>query len=427
MIDVMVLGAGVAGLSAAWHAQKMGLNVEIFEKKTRAGGLLDSFEVEGFRFDQGAHFAFSANEPYRKILERTKMHRHQPRPYNYEGGRWLKHPVQNNLYPLPAEEKVAAIKSFVERPALEEAENISYKKWLEAQFGRYIAERYPARYTRKYWTVEADNLSTLWVGNRLYRPGLEEVLLGALSAETPEVYYFKEMLYPKKGGFKALLKPLIEGVKINYLKEVVQVDPKARLVHFKDGTKKRYRHLVSSLPLPELTQMTKGVPGEVKEEAQSLWATSVALVSLGLKKKSASEHLWFYVYDEEILASRVHAPNLKSPDNVPEGMSSLQFEVYYSPYKELQLSREELLEHVIKSGEKMDLFEEKDVMVSDIRKIPYANVVFARGMTKKCDKVLACVRDLKITPVGRFGLWDYLWSDQCFLSGQAVQNLKHML
>ncbi len=425
MAEIVVLGGGVSGISAAWHAGRKGREAVVYEAKERWGGLLDCFMVDGFRFDSAVHFAFSGNDQFKSVLDLTEMIVHRPEPYNYGDGFWLKHPVQNNLYPLPVEDKVAAIKSFIERP--ESDDQLNYRLWLEQQFGRVIAERFPVRYTKKYWTVPAQELSTLWIGNRLYRPSLDEVLYGAMTAETPQTYYLQEMLYPKKGGFRAILDPLAAEVEIRCGKKAVHIKPAERRVEFSDGTAEHYGHLVSSVPLPELVAMIEGVPDQVRAAAETLWATAAALVSIGFKVPRAGDHLWFYIYDEDIYPARVHAPYRKSPDNAPAGCSSLQFEVYFSRHKTLPASGEKLVEHVIKVVEKMGLAGRKDILASDYRELPYANVVFDHGMTGRRDYILDYIRSIGILPVGRFGLWDYLWSDQSFLSGKKAESLSRML
>ncbi len=431
MADILILGGGVAGLAAAYFARPLGRETVVFEARERYGGLLDHFELDGFRFDHGVHFGFSKNEPYRALLEKTPYITHHPEPYNYEQGRWLKHPVQNNLYPLPVEEKVEAIKSFIARPELPAQEDTDYRRWLEACFGEVMAERFPARYTEKYWTVSADELSTRWVGNRLYRPSLDEVLFGAMTDQTPSTYYLPEMLYPRSGGFRAFLMPLTGAgagrLVLRTGRKVVLINPAGRFVECENGQREYYANLVSSLPLPEVIAMLAGAPGEVREAAATLWATAVALVSIGLAKPQAGDHLWFYIYDRDILPSRVHAPYRKSSGNAPEGCSSLQFETYYSRHTPLPLSPDHLVEHVIAAAEKMGLFTRRDIVVADTRTLPYANVVFDRGMVERRDFVLAYLRELDILPVGRFGLWDYLWADQSFLSAKIVENLPGMV
>jgi protoporphyrinogen oxidase len=425
MAEIVVLGGGVAGISAAWHAGRVGHEAVIFEAKERWGGLLDHFKIDGFRFDNAVHFAFSGNDQFKEVLALTEMVTHYPEPYNYGDGFWLKHPVQNNLYPLPVEDRVAAVKSFIERP--DGNDQLNYRLWLERQFGRVIAERFPVRYTKKYWTVPAEDLSTMWVGNRLYRPSMDEVLYGAMTAETPPTYYLQEMFYPRQGGFRAILDPLAAEVEIRCGKKAVHIDPVKRRVEFSDGTAEQYGHLVSSVPLPELVAMLEDVPEQVKEAAETLWATSVALVSLGFKTASAGDHLWFYIYDEDIFPARVHAPYRKSAENAPAGCSSLQFEIYYSRHKKLPASGEELVEHVINVAENLGLAGRNDLLTSDYRELPYANVVFDHGMTDRRDYILDYIRGIGILPVGRFGLWDYLWSDQSFLSGKNVENISGML
>ena len=426
MAEIVVIGAGVSGLAAAHQAMLAGREVKVFEAKDRWGGLLDHFMVEGFRFDSGVHFAFSSNEAFRAVIEQTDYLIHKPEPYNYEQGCWLKHPVQNNLYPLPVSDKVEAIKSFVERPAQTTAHD-HYRQWLDQQFGEVIAARYPARYTEKYWTVKAENLSTEWVGNRLYRPSLDEVLLGALSDQTPQTYYLQEMLYPRSGGFRAFLDPLIPMLDLQLNSRVVNVDPDKRYVELSNGNREYYQLLVSSAPLPELIAMLNPVPVSVGEAAASLWATSAALVSLGFDLPEAGEHLWFYIYDHDIYPSRVHAPYRKAPENAPPGHSSLQFEIYHSRHRALPKSPEGLVENVIAATEAMKIAPRSAVKVADYRVLPYANVVFDLGMTARREHALEYVRKCGIFPVGRFGLWDYLWSDQCYLSGSRITEQFDML
>lgn len=36
-----------------------------------------------------------------------------------------------------------------------------------------------------------------------------------------------------------------------------------------------------------------------------------------------------YIYDEDIKSARINSPSIKSPNNVPEGCSSMQFEIYH--------------------------------------------------------------------------------------------------
>ncbi len=420
MVELMVLGGGVAGISAAYHAGKLGREAVIYEARPRWGGLADNFTIDGFRFDHAVHFAFTDDPYLSKIFYRVDYLEHESNPYNYERGRWLKHPVQNNLYPLPVLEKVEAIRSFVERPHFEEPGN--YREWLLGQYGGVIAERYPEVYTKKYWTVGAERLTTDWIGQRMYCPDLDEVLFGAMTDETPALYYFKKMRYPKKGGFRAFLEAAASGLDIRTEKKALLIDAAKKYVQFSDGEKCYYENLATSIPLPDLIPMIKDAPGEVREAAARLWATSVAIVSVGFKVPRAGDHLWFYIYDPEMLPARVYSPSIKSPDNVPAGCSSLQFEIYFSEQKPLPGTDGAMIEHVVDIIRKMNFASRDDISLTDFRILPYGNVVFDQGMLPRREKVHKYLASLDILPIGRFGEWDYLWSDQCFYSGKKVES-----
>ena len=81
----------------------------------------------------------------------SKTFSHPPVSYNYWRGCWLKHPAQNNLAPLPIDEKVKIISSFINKPLVDVSDIKDYSEWLYAQYGEYFAENFPFAYTRKYW------------------------------------------------------------------------------------------------------------------------------------------------------------------------------------------------------------------------------------------------------------------------------------
>ena len=416
---IVVLGAGISGISAAYHLKSGGVDSVVYEKNSSWGGLLDNFEIDGFRFDRFVHLSFAVDEHVKDIFSKsTEFYRHIPDPFNYYEGHWLKHPAQNNLYPLSVEEKERIVSDFENRKDKDANEIEDYEEWLRIQYGDYFAENFPMRYTRKYWTVEARELETKWVGKRMYRPTIEEIKKGCETAETPITYYAKEMRYPKKGGYKSFLNSMIEGLDIRLNKKVVEIDVQNKRVIFEDGGVEEYDKLISSLPLPEMCKLIKNTPAEVLDACDKLLWTGGYLVSLGFNKPDIHRNLWFYIYDEDIIPARVYSPSRKSPDNVPEGCSSIQAEVYFSKDKELDMSEEEILEDTIKKFIKMQLFKEDDILVKDIRKEEYANIVFKPSIYSSRKAVLSFLENLGIVTVGRFGEWKYLWSDQSLISGK---------
>lgn len=424
-IDNVILGAGIAGLGASFTLHNRGEKSVVFEQDDTYGGLCGNFTINGFRFDRFVHFSFAKDEFVNKLFKKgsEEIFRHTPNAYNIYKGIWIKHPAQNNLYPLSAEIKEAIIKDFKERPENVNTNDINnYDQWLRLQFGDYFAEHFPIPYTRKYWMTEAKNLETKWVGSRegsrLYQPSVDEVIEGAYSYNTPVTYYAKEMRYPKKGGYKQFLSAIAENLDIRYNQEVISIDYNKKTVTTSNGYKYYYNRLISSIPLPLVIKMLNNVPDNVISAANKLRCTSGYMVSIGLKTKRIPPYLWWYIYDEDILPARVYSPSLKSPDNAPEGCSSLQCEIYCEKDK---YTDEELYNGSVKKFIELGIIKEEDILFIDIRFEPYANVIFDHNIYESRKIVRDYLYKIGIETIGRFGEWDYLWSDQSLLSGLSLK------
>ena len=290
-MGTVILGSGIAGISAGYHLEKSGEKVVIYEKNNDWGGLCGNFTIDGFRFDKFVHFTFTDDPYINGIFEKSSpLYDHPSISYNYYNGYWLKHPAQNNLAPLPTEEKVNIITDFINRKQIPIEEIKDYAQWLEVQYGNYFAHNFPFKYTRKYWGLEANELETKWVGNRMYSPDLSQVLRGSYEVQDETFYYTKYMRYPKKGGFRSILDDCRKGLDIRFNKEVVKINPKEKIVTFKDGTSEKYERLISSLPLPEIVNMIDDIPKEVVEAGKNLHNTCGFMVSLGFKRADVAKH-----------------------------------------------------------------------------------------------------------------------------------------
>lgn len=416
----VILGAGIAGISAAYHLKQKGQHSVIFEKDNDWGGLCGFFTINGFRFDRFVHFTFVKDEYILGIFENSSpLYAHPSVSYNHYQGSWLKHPAMTNLSALPAEEKVQIIDSFVNRPQKNAEEISNYGEWLEAQNGAYFAEHFAGVYTRKYWGQNPKDMETKWIGNRIYSPSLAEVLRGSYEEQAQNFYYTNYMKYPKKGGFRSILDTCREGLDIRLNKKVIRISPTEKTVYFADGTNENYDRLISSLPLPEIVKMIDGCPQEVKAAAEKLHWTCGYQVSLGFNKPDVAKHLWFYIYDEDIWPARVYSPNLKSPDNAPEGCSSLQAEVFFDCKADIP-SAEKVLSETVEKLKDVCGFTEEDIVVKDIRFEPYANVTFTHGIYENRDIIKNYLATQGIETIGRFGKWDYLWTFQAFESGKDI-------
>lgn len=414
-IETMILGAGIAGLGAALRCREEGKAAIIFEANERAGGLLDNFEIDGFLFDNAVHLSFATEPKVREIFDKTPYITHPADAWNFEKDRWLKHPVQNNLFPLSAEDKVELITSFLTRP---EDAGVDYESWLRHQYGDKIAERYPIKYTVKYWGTPAKNLSTSWIGSRMRRAEVEEILFGAFTDQTPNTYYVKEMRYPEYGGYRSFIEPLIEQSDIRLNHRATKIDLVNKTVTFNDVQTVSYDSLVNTIPLPHFIELCIDVPDNVSNSAKELMATSIDLISIGFNKPIIKD-LWFYIYDEDILASRAYSPSVKSPNNTPDGCSSLQFEIY-SRGTNSRYSVDELKANTIMALKKMNVATEDDILFIHHKNLPYGNVIFDIGMEENRQIIKEFLNKNRVLNCGRFGEWDYLWSNQSLMSGYNI-------
>lgn len=416
----VILGAGIAGISAGYHLKQKGIESVIYEKDNDWGGLCGNFTIDGFRFDRFVHFSFATDENDKSLFAAsTGMIEHIPFPSNYYKGFWLRHPAQNNLAPLPIEEKVDIITDFVNRPQKDISNIVTYDEWLRVQYGNYFAEHFPFVYTKKYWGVSADKLETKWVGVRMYTPDLRQVLQGSYSTQDECFYFAKKMLYPKKGGFKSILNKCREGLDIRLNHKVIEINTQDKIITFANGNSITYERLISTLPLPEIINMLPDVPQEVKQAVDDLHWTCGYQVSLGFNRPDIAKYLWFYIYDQDILSARVYSPSLKSSDNVPEGCSSLQAEIFFDCKTKI-LDKKEVIENTISKFIEIGLFKKEDLMVQDIRFEPYANITFVPSIYKNRQIIIDYLKTLGIESIGRFGKWDYKWTHQAFADGKEV-------
>jgi protoporphyrinogen oxidase len=226
------------------------------------------------------------------------------------------------------------------------------------------------------------------------------------------------MRYPEKGGYKSFLEPMIGGLIINTNSKVTEIDFEKKCIIINSNKIYYYDNLISSLPLPEICKLIKNIPQYVLEASQKLNYTSGYLISLGFNKSTIADKLWYYIYDKEILPARVYSPSLKSPDNAPIGCSSIQAELYYNKGQKLNLSDTEILEQTIFKFIEIGLFNEEDLIVKDIRTEKYANVIFDHLIYENKKIVLDFLQLINVISIGRFGEWDYFWSDQSMMSGR---------
>jgi protoporphyrinogen oxidase len=428
MINVAVLGSGMAGWGAAHRLAAAGVRPIVYDKNPYYGGHTASFLHDGFVFDEGPHISFTKDPRIQELLAENVDQEYESVAIhlnNYWQGYWPTHPVQLHLHGLPEDTVVKVIADFVAEQQAGERPVRNYADWLVASFGRTFAELFPMRYTRKYHLTSAENMSTDWLGPRIYRPSLEEVLRGALSAEAPNLHYITHFRYPKRGGFGAYLRKFVRLGELRLEHELVRLEPRERVLCFANGQQVRYDAVISSIPLPDLVARITGVPTEVLDAVSKLACSTCVLVNVGVDRTDLSSAHMSYFYDEDICFARLSFPHMLSKHTVPPGHGSIQAEVYYSgKYRPLDRSPESLIDPVIADLRRCGVLREDDrIVFRNAALVPYANIIFDLDREAALSIVHDYLDDVGIAYCGRYGDWSYLWTDEAFVSGERAAEM----
>jgi protoporphyrinogen oxidase len=416
----------MAGFGAAYRLHAEGIRPVMYDKNGYHGGHTASFRSEsGFLFDVGPHISYTKDPRIQDLFAESVDQQYETLQIslnNYWRGYWPQHPVQLHLHGLPEDVVVKVIGDFVEVRQQPERPVTNYADWLLSSFGRTFAELFPMQYTRKYHTTTAENMTTDWLGPRIYRPSLEEMLRGAISPSAPQVHYITHFRYPSAGGFVNYLEKFVPlgNLKLNH--ELVSIDPRARILRFSNGHATNYDGLVSSVPLPDLVRMIQGTPRDVLDASRRLACSTCVIVNLGVNRADLSDAHMTYFYDEDICFSRLGFPHMLTSRNAPPGTGSIQAEVYFSEkYKPFTGSPNDWIEPVITDLRRCGLLREGDqILTRGAMLLRYANIIFDHDRKEALKTVHGYLDDLGIAYCGRYGDWGYMWTDESFKSGELA-------
>lgn len=449
----VILGGGLCGLSTSYHLGHS--RCLVLEAKPYWGGHARSERWNGAWWDEGPHISFTKSEYVRDLFAASvagEFHEFEAIVKNYDRGTWIDHPAQTNLFQLPEPERVACIKSFLEkRKRSVEPSPKNYGEWLECAFGPAFAHAFPFRYTRKYWTVEPTALTTDWIGERVYLPTVDEVIQGSLKPLPRSGHYITTARYPRVGGFQSFVKKLEAGANVQVGAEVERISLGERRLWTKDGRTVEFSRLISTIPLPVLVRAIDEAPDEVRSAAERLTCSSVVLVNLIANGELRQPAHWFYVYDEDKLSTRVTDIGRICPTYKSSYQTLLQVEVYFSRFRPQQLSLNDIQEGVAREIASLDLFSvakgaaTQRVEVSrTARHVRWANVMFTHETKPALEEILSWLSSFGLvresgdtSPLtnwegrarpslghiilgGRYGQWKYYWTDDCVLRGVEI-------
>jgi protoporphyrinogen oxidase len=424
---IFILGGGISGLAAASILKNKAI---LFEKNESVGGLCQSIHKNNIIFDKGTHIFFTIDEKMIRILNETlnsELYLRDAEAWNYDKQIFFPHPVQVNSYYLPVDLKIECITSYVknllERDRNKEIHN--YKEWSYHNFGEGFSNHFLLRYAQKFWTVSPETLTIDWISNRILNPDIESVILGSYKKNIKNENYISKFRYPKQGGFGRFINIFSEqllNIKVN--QEVTSIEPENKKLVINNKDTIIYDKLLSSIPLPEYLNLCKNLPSKIVENLKNLSWTSVLVINLALKQSLNTNKHWEYYYEEDIPFFRSSFPANLSPANVPHGKGAICLEVAYNGRNNIDIQKvlARSIDSLIKIGY---IKSNNDVLLEDTYNIKYGYVIFDFQRNSALLEIINYLKEFDIIPFGRYGTWDYLWSDQSYFNG--IETAKNVL
>lgn len=428
---ILILGAGLAGLSAAFHARKLKLSHRLFEREDRVGGLVRSKVVNGFSFDYTGHLLHTKEAKTRRLVLdelglKNKFVTVERNSFVYMNGVFTRAPFQANLFGQSTqviknclEGILNARATYGQQPGIPE----TFESWNLRTFGAGIYRHFMEPYNTKLWGVHPSKMTTEFMGRFIPQPNLSQIFEGALRDRTKAMGYNANFIYPRKMGIELLSRAFGYRTKAHLNHTAVQVDVKSKEVTFANGCRESYRRLISTLPLTRLVAILKNAPAHVERAASRLRASSVLNVNLGISGRNITDMQWVYVPEKHLPFYRVGFYHNFSKDLVPKGSSSVYAEISYSA--ERPLNKKKAPAKVREGLIEMGILRKSDkIAATFVADIPSAYVIYDAHRSESVNIIQAYLRENSIISTGRWGNWEYAAMEDAIWQGAEAVGWK---
>jgi protoporphyrinogen oxidase len=431
----VVVGAGLTGLSAAYHLAQRGITATVLEKAGEAGGACRTSRKDGFDFDLTGHLLHLARPESGALLDalgvRKALRAHRRRAGVALAGTVTPYPIQINTHRLPREVRRDCLLGFVEArlheadsqagsaggTAAQEA-NASFADWVLARFGSGFARHFFFPYNRKLFGVDPGELTTEWVGRFVPRPETAEVIDGALGLYRGAAGYNAAFLYPRRGGIRLLADALAGAIpSLRLSTPVREVRLGAREITLDDGETVGWDALVATMPLTDLVAITADATAAMRAAASRLRAVGVVNLNLGVQGRAPRREHWLYVPEERFPFYRVGLPS-NHGDLAPRGCHTLSVEVSVPAGAP---APEGLVDGCLAGLEGLGLLRDRrDVHAIDVARLDPAYVIFDVARRTAVAELREAYGAAGVVLSGRWAEWKYSTMEDALWDGAAV-------
>ncbi len=425
---ICILGAGLSGLSVAWHLRKKGLDCQVFEKEKEAGGLCRSKNIGGFTFDYDGHllhFKHAYTFNLVKNLLGDNLAEHDRSAWIYLDGIYSRYPFQANLHGLPSDIVKECLLGFINASKdvqFADKKKLSFLKWINQTFGNGIARHFMVPYNTKFWTLAPGRLTCEWLDGFIPVPSLRQLVEGTLEESQKQFGYNARFWYPKKGGIAEVPLALANQVKnIHTQSRVTGIDPVKKEITINSGEREKFDYLISTIPLPEIAHLIKGLPAKVLSSFARLKWNSIFNLNLGIDRKDSLNRHWIYFPQKEACFFRVGFFHNFSSCLSPCGKSSLYVEIAYS--KEKPINKDKIVSRSIEDLKKTGILKPQEkILVQDINDIEYGYPIYDCNYSLAREDILKFLSRHNIIGCGRYGSWRYMSMEDVILDGKNIAN-----
>ncbi len=445
VMNIIIAGAGPAGLTAAYEACKKGLNPVIFEKEQEVGGISKTVNYKDYLFDIGGHRFFTKYDDVKEIWNEILGDDFLIRPRLsriYYNNRFFYYPLKplNALKNLGLFNSISVMLSYV-LSQIRPYKNVkNFEEWISNKFGKKLFNIFFKTYTEKVWGISCREIQADWAAQRIKSLSLGKAILNSIGflGKGRVTTLIDEFQYPRKGPGQMwnTAKNLVEekGGKVELNTSLIQINRKddkivSTLVK-NNGSLQEVSgdHFLSTVPLRELIQSIRPAPPDkVLKAAQELKYRDFFTVGLIIDKPSIFPDNWIYIHSPEVRVGRIQNFKNWSPEMVPNPqMTTLGLEYFCFDTDEIwKKDDEELIEMGKKEAAQLKFASTEQIQDGLVIRSPKTYPIYDEGYKERIEVIQNYLSSIKnLQTIGRNGLHRYNNQDHSMLSAIfAIRNI----
>ncbi|HWL34792.1 MAG TPA: NAD(P)/FAD-dependent oxidoreductase [Frankiaceae bacterium] len=444
---VVIIGAGPAGLTAAYQLVKDGVTPIVLEADDVVGGISRTVERDGWRFDIGGHRFFTkvpeVEALWHEILDEDAFLTRPRMSRIFYRGQLFDYPLKafNALRGLGLVEAVRCVLSYVWARISPPKDQSHFEGWVSARFGRRLYGIFFKTYTEKVWGVPATEIQADWAAQRIKNLSLLTAIWRAIVPQHGKkdvTSLIEEFQYPRLGPgmmWERCRDLVLErGGEIRMRTAVVGIEHSscratAVLVE-RDGVVERIEcdEVISSMPIGELVRVMSPSPApDVVTAAKRLRHRDFLTVALVVPKSAGFPDNWIYVHEPHVRLGRVQNFGSWSPFLVKDGYTCLGLEYFVNVGDDLwTMADDDLVAFATRELEALNLVKPGAVSAGYVVRMPKAYPVYDEEYVRNVDVLRSWlgVSATNVQPVGRNGMHRYNNQDHSMMTAMlAVENI----